>query len=454
MAYKDLRSNVTIRVILIVINAFAIVHLTKAGVLYLTVLLLWGALVYQVVKLISFINKINNEVFNFLRSIKYDDFSHTYPVTGDGSSIDMLNAEFNKVMSKFKEIRAEKEAQYHYFRTIVQHLGIGIITFKKDGEIQIINTAAKRLFQIDQIKNINQLGSISTNLVSRFLSLKTGGRDLVKFEQNGEIINVAIFVIELTLRGEEFKLVSVQNIQSELEEKEMEAWQNLIRVLTHEIMNSVTPISSLAKTVDDEIVALVDKLNKGGKVKGEDLEDLHLAMQTIEKRSKGLIKFVTDFRNLTRIPAPVVTNVKVKDIFEQLKILLKQSIEQNRIKLRFRLQNEDLIIHADKDLIEQVLINLIKNAMEAHENDDRDKDKVIDIEAFYDEKQKVVLKVSDNGPGIDEDALDKIFIPFFTTKRNGSGIGLSLSRQIMRQHGGSISVKSEINQGTDFYLKF
>lgn len=452
MAYKDLRSNVTIRIILIVINAFAIVYLTYEGALYLTIILLWGALIYQVIKLISLINNINSEVFNFLRSIKYDDFSHTYPVSGDGSSQDLLNAEYNKVMAKFKEIRAEKEAQYHYFRTIVQHLGIGIITFKKDGEIQIINTAAKRLFQIDQAKNIQQLISISPGLVSSFLSLKTGGRDLIKIEQNGEIINVAIFVIELNLRGEEFKLVSVQNIQNELEEKEMEAWQNLIRVLTHEIMNSVTPISSLAKTVDDEIITLADKITHGDEVKEEDLDDLHMAMQTIEKRSKGLIKFVTDFRNLTRIPAPVAADVKVKEIFEQLKILFKKNIEENKIYIKF--QNEAISINADKNLIEQVLINLIKNAIEAFENDDRDKNKEIKVEAFYDNKQRVIIKVSDNGPGIDNEALDKIFIPFFTTKRNGSGIGLSLSRQIIRQHGGTITVKSESNKGTDFYLRF
>jgi two-component system, NtrC family, nitrogen regulation sensor histidine kinase NtrY len=454
MDYKDFRVNISIRVILIVLTSFAIVYMSQTGTILITKIFLWGLLVYQAVKLITLINKINNEVFNFLRSIKYDDFSHTYPVSSKGSSMDLLNMEFNKVMNKFKEIRAEKEAQYHYFRTIVQHLGIGIITFKKNGEIQIINTAAKRLFQVDQIRNISTLEVISPGLVESFRNLKTGGRDLIKIEQSGEIINLSIFVIELTLRGEEFKLVSVQNIQSELEEKEMEAWQNLIRVLTHEIMNSVTPISSLAATMDDEIDFICKKLKEEEVLKEEDFEDIHLAAQTILRRSKGLIKFVSDFRNLTRIPAPKLSCIELKELFDQLLILLRKDLVERKVNFKVKLDNEALSINADKDLIEQVLINLIKNAMEAFDNEDQSKEKVVTLEAIQDEKSRVLIKVTDNGSGIDPEALNKIFIPFFTTKRNGSGIGLSLSKQIMRQHGGSITVKSELNKGTEFALKF
>jgi len=207
-----------------------------------------------------------------------------------------LYNEFNNVIKKFREIRADKEANYHYFRTIVQHVGIGLITFNKLGDIQIINSSAKKLIGVESLNNIFELSKVSAKLVESLVKLKTGGSALIELTNEGTKTQLSVYVIELVLRGEEFKLVSVQNIQSELEEKEMEAWQNLIRVLTHEIMNSVTPLSSLAATVETN---LVDNIEDDVPIEKEELEDIYLAVQTIKRRSEGLIRFVTDFRNLT-----------------------------------------------------------------------------------------------------------------------------------------------------------
>jgi nitrogen fixation/metabolism regulation signal transduction histidine kinase len=338
----------------------------------------------------------------------------------------------------------------------VQHVGIGIITFNKEGEIQIFNRAARELLQINQIKNLNQLKAVSEPLVEAIKKLKTGGRDLVKIARKGDDVQLAIYTIELTMREQEFKLVSIQNIQSELEEKEMEAWQNLIRVLTHEIMNSVTPISSLAATVENELEAQLNNDQAVNHITNEEIEDIHLAVKTIQRRSDGLIKFVSDFRNLTHIPTPRLVTVNVKDLLKQILMLMKFEMAKDAIKLNFEVESDELTLHVDKDQIEQVLINLIKNAVQAlAEDDDETKgDKLLEVKAYQSEKGGIHIKIEDNGPGIEEEALKKIFIPFFTTKKGGSGIGLSLSKQIMRKHYGSIAVESTMDVGTTFTLRF
>ncbi|WP_245620788.1 sensor histidine kinase [Roseivirga seohaensis] len=407
------------------------------------------AIVVQVYLLIRAIEKTNREISGFLNSIKYDDFTATYPTEGHSASVDQLYQEFNNVIKKFREIRADKEANYHYFRTIVQHVGIGLITFNKKGDIQIINSSAKKLIGVEAIQNIFELSKVSPKLVESLVKLKTGGSDLIEFTQDGTHIQLSIYVIELVLRGEEFKLVSVQNIQSELEEKEMDAWQNLIRVLTHEIMNSVTPLSSLAATVKDN---LVDNIEDDVPIEKDELEDIYLAVQTIERRSQGLIRFVSDFRNLTKIPQPKVATESVAKVLEHIQVLFNHELAAKNIKISFSIEPVNLAFSIDKELIDQVLINILQNAVHALEETTNEKH--IMVRAFVNEYNRPTIVIRDNGCGIDEEALSKIFIPFFTTKKQGSGIGLSLSKQIMRKHGGGITVKSVMNEGTEFTLRF
>jgi two-component system nitrogen regulation sensor histidine kinase NtrY len=314
-----------------------------------------------------------------------------------------------------------------------------------------MNIAAKRLLKIENIKNISTLNTISEELVKCFWELKTGGRSLINVEIGGDERQLSVYVIELNLGDENFKLISLQNIRSELEEKEMEAWQKLVRVLTHEIMNSVTPISSLANTVEGEIVGYLDYNENQPNIKKEDLEDIHLAVQTIQRRSDGLIRFVNDFRSLTHTPEPKIQMVSVMELFNQISILLKHEVETNHIKFIVNVNPQNLALSIDPELIQQVLINLIKNAVQALEEREN---KIIELLAYQDEKNNTLFILKDNGPGIEEEAQTKIFIPFFTTKKSGSGIGLSLSRQIMRQHNASLSVKSKLDEGTEFILRF
>ncbi|MFT6871645.1 MAG: two-component system nitrogen regulation sensor histidine kinase NtrY [Roseivirga sp.] len=449
MGFKNFRFLLVVRIILVIgtIMLLAYVVFESPNSVNSTFLIL--VITIQIYFLIRSIDKTNREITSFLSSIKYDDFTTTYPTSGRGQSMNELYNEFNNVIKKFREIRADKEANYHYFRTIVQHVGIGLITFNKLGDIQIINSSAKKLIGVESLNNIFELSKVSAKLVESLVKLKTGGSALIELTNEGTKTQLSVYVIELVLRGEEFKLVSVQNIQSELEEKEMEAWQNLIRVLTHEIMNSVTPLSSLAATVETN---LVDNIEDDVPIEKEELEDIYLAVQTIKRRSEGLIRFVTDFRNLTRIPEPKLQEIEVKKVLDHISLLLNHEMASKDIDFRLNIVPTGLMFNIDKELIDQVLINLLQNAI--HALDETESDKMIILNAFINEYGRPTLTIRDNGVGIDEEALGKIFIPFFTTKKQGSGIGLSLSKQIMRKHGGAITVKSVMNEGTEFTLRF
>ncbi|PIB36302.1 histidine kinase [Reichenbachiella sp. 5M10] len=452
---NNLKLSIALRVGFILLTSILLVNAFYSNSYALTKLVLGIALSLQGYALVKYLDKSNMEFVHFLDSIKYDDFTQTYSSKQTGTSQDLLYDRFNTVIRMFREIRAEKEAQYQYLRTIVQHVGIGIITFNKQGHIQIINAAAKSLLDIDHIKNVDDLSALNPELVNSLKDLQTGGRDLLKIEKKGEEIQLSIYAIQLIRREEEFKLISIQNIKSELDEKEMDAWQNLISVLTHEIMNSVTPISSLAATVESNLEEVIDTEFNVKDISKEEIEDFHLAVQTIHRRSESLIKFVSDFRNLTRIPIPKKSTIEVRELFHTLLALLKYDLDNQQIHLQVDIEPDDLTIYADKEQIEQVLINLIKNAMQAlEENPEKGKAKKLHISAKRNTPNRISLTIGDNGTGIDEDAVHKVFIPFFTTKKSGSGIGLSLSKQIMRKHGGNISVTTQMGIGTEFSLAF
>ncbi len=451
MVYNNYKFNIIIRVVVLALSILLLANLLATDSLLLTVGLVSILAVIQVISLIRFIDKKNVEINSFFESLKTQDLLNPQFDPGEGEYYNTLVEHYYEIINKLKASDTDKDAKYQYLKTIVQHVGIGIITFNKAGEVQIINTAAKRLFRITHINNIRELSKVSEGLVNSFEMLKTGGRDLIKIINNEETVQLAIFAIELTLKDEEFKLVSVQNIQSELEENEMEAWQKLVRVLTHEIMNSVTPISSLANTLEEDIKYRIDGNGEEKELSREDLEDLHLAIKTILKRSEGLVRFVTDFRSLTHIPKTKFAEVAISDLLEHIELLMKHELEENQIDYKRSIIPPDLKIKIDQELIEQVLINLIKNAIQALREES---EKHIELSAFVKDNKHIIISVKDNGPGIDEEAQSKIFIPFYTTKKSGSGIGLSLSKQIMRQHLGTISVKSKLNEGTEFVLRF
>jgi two-component system, NtrC family, nitrogen regulation sensor histidine kinase NtrY len=445
----NLKSPLVTRVGILAVTIFFFCFiLLRENTNWFMMLVLGGAVVFQVQQLVKAVEKSNENLSSFLDSIRFDDLSASFKTDSTDPTVQRLHLELNEAISKLKISRKEKDSEYQFFKNIVQHVGIGILTFKRDGSIQIINSAAKRLLKVTRADTVEDLREVDDSLVEAFLKLKTGGRELIRLKTGDETVQLSIFAIELTLRGDEVKLISMSNIQSELEEKEMEAWQNLVRVLTHEIMNSVTPISSLAGIVEED---LGRRIQYEQDIPKEDLGDMHLSLQTISRRSAGLIRFVKEFRNLTHIPKPRLSEIPVKPLLEEMAMLHKKELADHGIAISCSVEPENLFILADKTMIEQVLINLIKNAIQAF---DEQPDKRLDLVARSNEKGRTMISVKDNGSGIDPEALEKIFIPFFSTKKTGSGIGLSLSKQIMLQHEGRITVKSKMGEGTEFVLRF
>jgi len=452
---KRFRIQVTLRILLIAVSIVAFTLFLLPLPLYVTIAIAAAVIIYQVILLIRYVETTYRHLDRFLLSITYDDFSRSVSKEALGPSFEHLFTTFNEILDKFRISRSEKEEQYHYLQTVVQHVGIGLIVFKQDGTVDLINNAAKRLLKTSNLTHIHALGSFSQPLVDSLVSLKSGGSALVKIEN--EEMELALHAAVFQLKRNWYTLVSLQNIQSELQEKEMEAWQKLIRVLTHEIMNSMTPISSMAQTISGILESL--KTNQpdaysGINLDSENLSDISEALKTIHKRSLGLTDFVNTYRNLTLIPAPHFKLFAVEELFSRVEKLMEQRFRENNIRFSSEISPESLEITADPGLIEQVLINLVLNAVDALSEKTGPPERLLRLHACQNETGRIMIRVIDNGPGIIDEARKKLFIPFFTTKKKGSGIGLSLSRQIMKLHKGSISVESEPGVETVFTLKF
>ncbi|PUZ20478.1 Histidine kinase-, DNA gyrase B-, and HSP90-like ATPase [Chitinophaga costaii] len=392
--------------------------------------------------LVYYISRINRKLTLFLESIRYGDFSIRFSADNKlGTSFAALNQQFNEVMEAFRQTRAEKEANLKYIDTIIQHISIGVLSFDASGKIELINPAAFRFLGIYRLRYITELKNSHENLSELLLGLASGKKILYQ-TQNGQ--QLSIHATAISLQGRAIKLLSIQNIHAELQQKELESWQNLARILRHEIMNSITPIVSLIDTmqeiVDMDIAPIIPAQ--------EAVADLQEALSTIENRSKGIMNFVNAYRDYTTLPAPQFTLISVKTLVNDVYQLLLPALKKAGIGVTLSIQT-DVEVHADISQMQMVLINLVKNAMDALEHTENPS---ISIITNLQGGQLVVISVADNGPGIDEDALDKIFIPFFTTKRTGSGIGLSLSQQIIQLHNGQLKVSSDPGKGSTFLV--
>ncbi|MBN2273589.1 MAG: hypothetical protein JXK95_04585 [Bacteroidales bacterium] len=451
MVFKNYRINIIIRVILL--TACTFLFFFTLEIKYFIAPVITGVLiVFQIASLIRFIDKTNRELTSFLESIRFSEFTRSFNMEGMGGTFDELNKAFNEVMEDFQKVRAEKEENFHYLQTIVQNIDVSVIAYTTDGNIELINKAAKKLFQVSSIKNIKALETLSVELVNTLLNIKPGENKLVKVQDEDDILQLAIYSTTIKIKDKLIYLVTIKDIQTVLEEQETEAWQKLIRVLTHEIMNSITPIASLSSTLDLMIKAVNSQYDAHDvNFDKESVNEIQEALQTINKRSTGLLHFVNTYRNLTRIPKPNFKVCSVIELFNNTTKLLDDDLTRNNIELVIHVEPESLQVTADEQLMEQVLINLLKNAIHALTNRPNAQ---IRLSGFLNKRGHVTLQVSDNGPGILKDVLDKIFIPFFTTKPSGSGIGLSLSKQILRLHNATITAHSEQDKETVFTMTF
>lgn len=446
--FRDFRFRVGFRVALLGVIMSLFVYMINQPHMVFAAMLTGFIIIGQLVELYVFTSQTNRKLTRFLESVKYSDFISGFTADNKlGASFRDLNKEFNEVLEAFRKARSEKEEHWQYLNTVVQQVRTGILSFDPEGNVQLINANARRFMGVASIKNIEELRKKNPGLLQAIHDVGPGKSTLYKSNQETLL---TIQATELRIRGNTMKLLTLQNIQSELQQQEIEAWQNLTRVLRHEIMNSITPISSLTSTLREILDHDMVKQNEHYELRDEGAEDLRDGLTTIENRSKGLIKFIDAYREYTSLPQPKLKTVKIHDFLERGCQLMRPDIKKTTVELSSHCESEFLTVQADEEMIEQVLINLIKNSVEALSDTPAGR---ISVVGYYTGMQ-VTIDVTDNGPGIIQEAMTKVFVPFFTTKKTGSGIGLSLSRQIMQMHNGNLTVTSVPGVKTTFTMKF
>lgn len=445
MLFKHYRIQMTLRSLALVGSAFALAYLVGWTDYFYAPIAVGVLIVAQVGTLIRYTEKATRDVTHFLQAISQEDFSQGARSAGRGPLYDRLSDAFKEVMDEFTQVRAEREAHARYLQTVVHHIGVALISFRPDGKVALFNNAAKRLLGRPHLRHVQDLFMTSPPLAERLLRLRAGEQDVVRVSLEEHDLQLAMYTTRFRMQGEEHILVSLQDIRNELEEQEMEAWQKLTRVLTHEIMNSAAPIASLAATANKLLAPSVPAVPEDA------LVDTREALEAIEKRSEALMHFTQAYRSFSKISQPNFQIVAIASMFTRITRLLQVQAEEHDIQLQAIVDPQTLEVRADEEMIEQVLINLLLNAMDAVRGQP---EAHVTMRARMDNFGHVLIQVHDNGPGIPPDLLEKIFIPFFTTKADGSGIGLSLSRQILRLHGGSLTVRSSSTSGTTMTLRF
>jgi two-component system nitrogen regulation sensor histidine kinase NtrY len=450
MISKNLYINLLIRVLIIVALAVLSGYMIASGKSLRIFILCFSAVAILTVNLIYFLNTTNKKIRYFFDSVRNDDSSLYFPVEEKNKSVREIYRSMNRVNEQIRKLKIENRNQEQYFRILIEHLAIGIITFDKKGFILHSNTSAKKLLGADVLTHIQQIERIDKKLYQTLVSIKPSERRLVPINTEKGEIQLSLKSASFGRDNNELIILSVQDIKNELDEKEVESWMKLIRILMHEIMNSITPITSLSESLSG-IYSIEGKPVLPDQITSNKISTTLQGLNVIKDQGRGLMSFVESYRQLTRIPEPDRQLFKVSDLFNRLKVLYDSRKADDRIRLSFFLKDTDLEIYADQNLISQVLINLIKNAHEAIENTPEG---TITISAGAGPDNRPEICVIDNGPGIPPENIDEIFVPFFTTRQDGSGIGLSVSRQIMRVHGGNLKVRSVPGKETIFCLGF
>lgn len=410
---------------------------------YLPAILTFIVLFVLAYRLLGQQRKLVKEVLDFSEAVRYRDFTRRFVIRRPKSVEGKLFSAFNDINEVYKRISMDKEIQHQYLNKVLNMLDSAIIFYQEDtGKVMWINDAFKRLFRTPHIGNIRGLMKRNPELYEKTIHMKLG-------KQQVESVSLAMGKMKLLMHGSTFstqdgafRIVVYQNISEAIDETETKAWHKLLRVLTHEIMNSIAPISSLAETLHARL-----EQGKGGE---EDIEDLKVGIYTIKRRSEGLLQFAKSYRLINKVDQPNFVEIPLRMLFESVYQLLEPTLLQKNIDLDIILKDTRLVLRADVNLVEQALINLLLNAMEAVKDCAQPYISIAGLKR----EDHVVIKIQDNGRGMSPDIQEQIFTPFFTTKKSGSGVGLTLSKQIMLLHKGNLFVESGEGQGSTFSLQF
>ncbi|MFV3128420.1 sensor histidine kinase [Niveispirillum sp. KHB5.9] len=454
MGYRRFELNVTLRVAMLALSSMLLGIMLVETTYRATSFLVGLAILAQVGGLLRTVTKTNREVARFLGAIAHSDFSQTFRQLDQGSAFDELGASITQVMDKFRASRANSEKQADYLNAMLNQVPVALAAVYEDNRVELLNNFAHRLLGPEELSRRTTDGQL---IADALRSLAPGTRTLIRVAAGTTVgpQQLTVTATRLILGGESRLLLSLQNIAGDLEATEVRAWQDLVRVLTHEMMNSLTPISSLTRTAQGVLADLKQKV-EGKPELVEEMQDAEMAIDTVARRSNSLLRFVERYRQFTSVPKPQLSRIKVKEITERLQRLMAPATESHGVSMEVLVLPPQLELLADADMVEQILINLLKNAVEAMRDmgEARDGGHRIRLTAHLDEGGHVIVNVGDNGPGIASDVAEKIFIPFYTTKREGSGVGLSLARQVMLAHGGSINLTPDPDGGSVFTLRF
>ncbi len=451
MIFKRYQERILIRVLFMFLTLSLASFLLVKG-LYPYLASLVPVIIYQLVDFYNFHRKAQLEVDQFVESIHYRDFSRHFDVKEAPLELQSLRQGFNEINSTFKLISREKETQYQYLQKILELVNTGILSYEREtGEIGWMNESFKNMLGVPYLKTISSLERRDGALYQEILNLRPGDSKIISLTnaltKDKSVFKTLMSATAFSTDGRIYKLVAFQDVNEALEETEAKSWQRLLSVMTHEIMNSVAPISSLAET-------MLYRLQESARILSNQpgaLEDLELGIGTIRKRSEGLLKFAETYRSLNKITTLNLSRVYARDLFETLHVLMEPTLLQKNIEMDILLTDTDLMLEVDANLIEQVLINLVVNAIDAVKERP---EPLLTLSAYAQPNGKPVIKVSDNGQGMSPEVMDNIFIPFFSTKKTGSGIGLSLCKQILLLHRGTIQVQSTEGVGSSFLLLF
>lgn len=450
MISKYLYINIIIRVLLIVVLSSLLGYFIFVDSSFRISIVLISSIILLTINLIFFLNSTNRKIRFFFDSVRNDDSSLSFPIESKSVTLRELYISMNRVNQEIQNLKIENRLQEQFFQILLEHIAVGIITYNDKGFIRHANSSARKLFSVEVLTHLRQIERIDQKLYQTINGIKPFERRLVAVNSEQGLIQLSLKATSFRTKDDKMVILSIQDIKNELEEKEIDSWMKLIRVLMHEIMNSITPITSLSESLY-HIYS-----NDGYPVLPEQVSDKNIAttlqgLNVIKEQGRGLMSFVESYRKLTRVPEPEKKLFKLTDLLSRVQVLYNSLENSKSIELSVSMKNPDIEIFADQNLISQVLLNLVKNSLEANENNSGGK---IQIVASVDNINRLEICVIDNGPGISEEQLEEIFVPFFTTRPKGSGIGLSISRQIMKVHGGNLNVRSIPGKETVFCLSF
>lgn len=452
LTYNRFTVGVIIRILLLLgsllLEAYALTHDYAVYVCVCIGIIVAG----QIAELIRYVTRTNNELARFILAVKYTDFSYHFNEKTAPYSFRELRHAFNEVHDTFRQLRLERETHHQYLQTIIEFINTGILSFDAGGEVELMNQSFQKMLNVPYLKNIRSLQKKNNALYQSITQLKAGEHALIKLDINQDTLQLMLSATTFKASDKTFTLIAFQNVSTALAETETATWQKLLRVMTHELMNSVAPIASLSDTLAKRLQAerTVPLTDESDSVR-EMLDDVTMGVDVIHKRSEGLLRFAESYRSLSKIANPVLTDFTARELFGTIEQLMRADLAKKGIDLRTSVTPPHLSLQADIRLMEQVIINLVLNAAEAVKHREQP---IIKLTGRISETNRPVIEVADNGVGIPPELAENIFIPFFTTNKNGSGIGLSLSKQVMQLHKGNIHLQSVEGEGTVFSLRF